>query len=224
MAKITGRQIIGQLHQICHRTGGNIGQAGARQLGLDLVAAGRVVVKACGIGIGVLFKGQAQLGLGGQLACGHNQLRIARRPGIQRALDHRGQAIGGLFHEYGAGAGEKANRFQRIHHHGRIFAQIGGADPAEAHFLFAGFANQRCNHLLAFQGHAHGIGAIDQQARAIGIGALKIFRRLAPRQFHGSVSAAANRRLTIISAKITIRRNSALRAAALVATGVPAVE
>ena len=84
--------------------------------------------------------------------------------------DGFGQPVGCILDQHDARAGEKPPRLDRINQRGRIFAQVGGGDPGQAHFALACGADQCGNHLGSAQGDAHGIFAINQQPGARRVG------------------------------------------------------
>ena len=54
---------------------------------------------------------------------------------------------------------------------GRPFdGQVGPGEAFKAHLIRAVRSDQCGNHLLAFQGHAHGVGTIDQQTGSVRVG------------------------------------------------------
>ena len=68
----------------------------------------------------------------------------------------------------------------------------------KAHLRFALGADQRLDHLLTSQRHAHRIGAMDQETGASRLGAGKITGRIARAKLHsGSLAASAVSRAII---------------------------
>ena len=166
-----------------------------------------------------------QGGFAGQIASGDDDLRITRAPVLQGGGDGGGQAVGGVFEEGHAGAGEEACFAGGIGQQAGGFAQIAGLDAGQAHFGLALRADQGGDGLLPFQGHAHGIGTENQQARAVGVGFGAIAAGLDPGEFHWfQVPEVASSLAVIWSARMRIRRRAASSWAAKPATVEPVAE
>ena len=174
------------------------------------------------------FEELAQLRGRFQLAGSDDHLRVTRLPVFQRGQDGGGLRFGRVLDKDDAGTGKKAHGLDRVGQHGGVAAHFGGGHAGQAHFLFALGTDERGDDLLPFQGDAHPVGAVDQQAGLVRVGAGEIAGGVAGVEFHPRApqaeGAAAIRRVTMSSARIVVSRSCAVRRAARVATVEPVAE
>ena len=144
----------------------------------------------------------------GQVAGGHDQHGITLPPVLQGRGKNRGQRIAGILDKGDTLAGEEALCLQGVSDLGGVFPQVGRRHAGQAHFRLALGADQRGDHLLPLQRHAHRIAAIDQKPASIRFGPGEIAAGGRPRQLHGRAHRAevAIRSVTIWSASIRISR------------------
>ena len=167
------------------------------------------------------LEGLAQFGAGVEAACGDDDLGIAFGPIGKGRGDGVGQPVAGVFDKGDAGAGKEALGLDGVQQKGGVFPEVGGGNACQAHFLFPVGADQGGDDLLAFQGDAHGVLAIDQKPGGRFVGFGEIAAGIAGRQFHRDRDKRSD---VMRSAMITIRRRRASRCAKRVATVVEVAE
>ena len=161
----------------------------------------------------------AQFRLGRELTGRDDHLGVAVAPVGQGGGDHVCEAVGGVFDESHAGAGEEALGLDRVGEKCRVLPELGGGDAGEAHLFLALGSDQGLDHLLPAKRDAHRVGPIDQQAGPGRVWLAEIGGGVAGGELHRA-SARSRMSCRIRSAMITIRRRLASRSAAMVATVV----
>ena len=161
-------------------------EAGGGDGGLDLVAAGRVGVDADGGGGPRRLEGLAQRAARAEVAGGDDEGGVAGPPVLERRPQGRGGGVARVLDEDDTGAGEEARRAHGVGGGGGVAAEVGAGEAGEAHLGGAVRPDQRLDEGGALQGHAHGVGAMEEDAGAPRVGAGEEAGGVAAGQLHGA--------------------------------------